>query len=161
MAEISNTSNTTATIIRGVAILLAFGGAYLVTRRIVKNYQQKKEEERADTLEDEILQGGTADQIIQIEEEQSSNYDPSNHVAQLTKYIIGANFFTYEDEVASIIMPLSEADTRKLAQAWYDKYGRTLYFDLDDELDGCGPAYWPFYNCYTAPMNKLSRLGLT
>lgn len=152
-------NDTTKTIIRGVAILVAFGGAFLVTKRIVKRYRERKEADRQDTLQTE-LQGGQSQTMQQIEEQQST-YNPSNHVSQIEDFILGPNLDGYESEVSAIIMPLSATDTKKLADAWKNKHGRTLWYDLDDEYDQCGSWYYPFENCYKAPMGKLESLGLT
>lgn len=151
-------NDTTKTIIRGVAILVAFGGAFLVTKRIVKRYRERREADRQDTLQTE-LQGGQSQNMQQIEEQQST-YNPTTHISQLEDYILGANLNTYESEVSSIVMPLSATDTKKLADAWQKKHGRTLWYDLDDEYDQCGSWYYPFENCYKAVMGKLESLGL-
>ena len=51
----------------------------------------------------------------------------------------------------------SERDVKKLADAWKNKYKRSLYSDLDDEWDSCGT--WGFTNCYESSMKRLSKLG--
>lgn len=152
-----NNQNTTNTIITGVSILIASLGLFLVGRAIVKKIKRKKELEQAQLLQDSVTGGGNTQQQ-QIEQSQST-YNPSNDIKLLEDYIVGANLYTYADEVNGIIMKLNNVDLKKLADAWSKKYnGETLYYWLDDEWDSCGG--FGLSNCYEPAMNRLSALGL-
>lgn len=151
-------NNTTKNIIKVSAILLAVGGAVIITRRVIKRYNERKDAERKKELEIEN-QGGVNQNQIEIEQEQST-YNPSNDIKTISDKIIGANIIYYPKEIADIMMSKNDGDLKILANAWKKKYGRTLWKDLDDEWDSCGAWYYPFENCYKAPMDRLRRLGL-
>lgn len=148
---------TKNTLIVGASVLIAFTGLFFISKVIVKKFKQRKEDERQDLLEEEITGTGSPNQE-NIEAQQS--YNPASHIKLLEGYIVGANFMVYPNEVNGIIMKLNNADLKKLANAWKQKYnGETLYYWLDDEYDGCGT--WGFSNCYASAMNRLSSLGLS
>ena len=147
---------TKRTLIIGASILVGVTAITLITRAIVKKINAKREAERQQLLEEEISGGGSTTQE-QIEEAQT--YDPLPDVKMIESYIVGGNFWVYPDEVNGIIMKLNNADLKKVATLWKQRHnGESLYYWLDDELDGCG---WSgFSNCYESSMNRLSSLGL-
>jgi hypothetical protein len=147
---------TKNTLIVGASVLIASTGLFLIGRAIVNRIKRKADDRREQLLEEEISGGGGSTQS-QIEEN-TSTYNPSGDVTLISDYILGANLMYYPDEVNGIIMKLNNTDVKKLAEAWKKKYGRSLYYDLDDEWDACGT--WGWDNCYESSMNRLSNLGL-
>jgi len=146
--------STKNTLIVGASVLVASLGLFFIGRAIIKKIQAKKDAERENLLQEDI-EGGQSEEQQQTEEA-TSTYNPTGDVNLISGYILGANLFVYPDEVNGIIAKLTNTDLKKLADAWKKKYGRSLYYDLDDEYDQCG---W-YSNCYEASMNRLSSLGL-
>ncbi|WP_438964735.1 hypothetical protein [Winogradskyella sp.] len=148
-------NNTTKTIVRGVVILVALGGAFFVTKMIINKVQAKNREKRQDELDIEL--GNTQTQQERIETDDASNYNPKADNDKIHGYIDGLNWNTYGGEINAIFNKLTDAEVKKLATYWKSKHnGESLYYWLDWELDNC---YSPM-NCYDAPMRRLSNLGL-
>lgn len=133
----------------GVSIALIF-----VAKKIAKTITERKQKQIEQDIKDDTTGGGSS---TQENVESQSTYNPTNDMKLLAGYILGVNFMVYPDEVNGIIMKLNNADLKKLAGWWKAKYNRTLYYDLDDELDQCG---WAWSNCYEDSMKRLSSLGL-
>lgn len=148
--------STKNTLVVGASILIASTGLFLIGRAIVNRIKRRAEEKQQQLLEEEITQGGSTTQS-QIEAN-TSTYNPTGDVNLISGYILGANLMYYPEEVNGIIMKLNNVDLKKLAEAWKKKYGRSLYYDLDDEWDSCGT--WGWDNCYESSMNRLSNMGL-
>ena len=135
----------TKTILTGATILVIFVGGYLVYKLIDKQNKLKKilmaNEERE------------KEEASLPPEQQSSadNYSPTDHVKQIGDMVYGNNFWQYTEEVNAIIIPLSDERTRKLALAYKQKYGISLYANLVGEI-GLG--------LYEDSEAKLKRLGL-
>jgi hypothetical protein len=148
---------TKRTLIISASILIGATALTFIAKAIVNKIKAKKEAKRQELLKEEITGGGSTTQE-NIEAQQT--YNPASHIKLLEGYIVGANFMVYPDEVNGIIMKLNNADLKKLANAWKQKYnGQTLYYWLDDEWDKCGN--WGLDNCYASAMNRLSSLGLS
>jgi len=146
--------STKRTLIIGSSLLIASVGLFFIAKAITNRVKGTKEDERSTQLEEEIEnQGGSAEQQ-EIEAQQK--YDPKNDVKFIADKILGANLFTYRKEIDGLIMKLNDVQVKKLADAWKNKYKRSLYSDLDDEYDQCG--YW-YSNCYEVSMKRLSNLG--
>ena len=146
---------TKKTLIVGASILVAATGLFFIGRATLNRIKRNAEDKRKKILEEEVSGGGTIQEQV---EETESTYNPSGDVKLIAGYILGANMFYYPTEVNGIIMKLNNTDVKKLADAWKNKYKRTLYYDLDDEWDQCGT--WGFSNCYESSMKRLSKLGL-
>lgn len=144
------------TLIIGGVVLATSVVLVVVGNNILKKVRLKREEERKKELEEEIKDTQNQQQQT-LEQEQANSYNPSADMKLLEGWILGANIMVYPDEVNGLIKKLTDAKLRKLAGAWKTKHKRTLYFDLDDELDQCG---WWFDNCYESAMKRLSSLGL-
>ena len=67
-------NDTTKTIVRGVAILVAFGGAFWITKKIINQIQAKNRKKRQDELDLELGNTQTQQQIIETDD--ASNYNP-------------------------------------------------------------------------------------
>jgi hypothetical protein len=148
-------SGTKQTLIKGTVIVVILGTIALLTKNIVSKIIRKREKAREDELN--ISLGQTQTSQEQQEEAASSSYSPTADVGQIAKYILGANFSDYPDQISSIFNRLTDAELGKLADAWKKKYGRTLYYDLDDEWDSCGA--WGFSDCYVAHKGRLAKIG--
>jgi cell division protein YceG involved in septum cleavage len=149
-------NKTTKTIVRGVVILVAIGGALFVTKMIINKVQAKNREKRQDEIDIEL--GNTETQQERIETDDASNYNPKADNDKIHGYIDGLNWYTYGNAINAIFNRLTDAEVKKLANYWKSKHnGESLYYWLDDELDNC---YSPV-NCYDAPMKRLSNLGLS
>jgi hypothetical protein len=147
--------STKQTLVIGASVLIASVGLFFIAKAIVNRIKSTKEEERNTLLEEEIENSGGSSEQQQIEEAQK--YDPKNDVKFIGDKIIGGNIMYYPDEINSLITRLNDIQVKKLADAWKNKYKRSLYADLDDEWDSCGT--WGFSNCYQIAMTRLSNLG--
>tara|TARA_R110000851_G_scaffold269144_2_gene421801 strand:- start:190 stop:609 length:420 start_codon:yes stop_codon:yes gene_type:complete len=126
------------------SILLGTLIAVLVGKAIYKKVVAKKEEKAEVDLDEDVASGSSSDD--------ASDYNPSSNVSTLGGYIYGNNFWTYEDEVDAIIIPLSDARLKKLAEAYKKKYKIGLYKNLIGEC--C-------YGMYEESEARLKSLGLT
>jgi hypothetical protein len=148
---------TKDTLITGASILIASVGLFFIGKAIVQRIQKKAKDKREELLKEDAG-GGTSSTQDQTEASVSA-YNPTSDVNLISSYILGLNVLGgYPDKVNPIIMKLNNTDLKKLAYAWKKKYGRTLYYDLDDEWDVCG--FWGLDNCYESSMNRLSNLNL-
>lgn len=136
--------NTKDIFIKGGAILLGVLALTLIGKTIVKSVQRKRVGKAEDKLQQDIASGSSSDV--------ADNYNPSADVNALGGYIYGNNFWSYEDEVDAIIIPMSDERLRKLASAYKKKYGISLYGNLTGEC--C--AYM-----YEESEARLKSLGLT
>ena len=144
-------------VVLGVGLILFF-----VTKKIVKKVQVKKQIKR-DVLYEEELQGGMSTTQIDLEAQALAKYNPSNDVAYIKNVVYGLSWNKPRVAMNNKIMAKSNAQLKKLAQAYKKSTGNSLYEDLDDELDTCGDGgiFASFQNCFTDSMNRLSRMGLT
>ena len=136
--------NTKDILIKGGAILLGVLALTLIGKTIIKSVQRKRVGKAEDKLQQDIASGSSS--------EVADNYNPTADVNALGSYIYGNNFWTYEDEVDAIIIPMSDARLRKLASAYKKKYGISLYGNLTGEC--C-------YMMYEESEARLKSLGLT
>lgn len=148
-------SKTKQNLIKGAAVVVILGTVAIVVKNIVSKIIGKREKAREDELAMSLGQTQTSQQ--QQEQAASSSYNPSADVAQIAKYILGANVSDYPTQISSIFNRLTDAELGKLADAWKKKYGRTLYYDLDDEWDSCGS--WGFSDCYVPHKGRLAKIG--
>lgn len=148
-------NKTKKTLIVGASILVAVTGLFFIGRATLNRIKRNSEDKRKKILEEEVSDSGTTQEQI---EETKSTYNPSGDVEYIAGKILGANLYYYPTEINGIIMKLNNTDVKKLADAWKNKYKRSLYSDLDDEWDSCGT--WGFTNCYESSMKRLSKLGL-
>ena len=133
---------TQKTIVTGVSVLLITAGLFFVGRAILKKLQARKQDESATTFEDE--QGSGTNQLTPQEEQEAKNYNPKVDVDYIYSKIAGWNYYTYETEVNSRIMSLTDAKLKKMAIAYKKKNGGTsLFVALDDEW---GDVYRPSQN---------------
>ena len=146
---------TINTLVKSVAIVGGLVGVAFVIKKIVNKAIEKKEKARADALAAEL--GTATNAAVQQEGDAAGAYNPSSHVQQIDEYILGGNIVDYPDEILALFNSLTDAKLRKLADAWKKKYGRTLWYDLDDEWDSCG--FWGFSDCYVPHKNRLSSVG--
>jgi hypothetical protein len=147
--------STKRTLIIGSSLLIASVGLFFIAKAITNRVKGTKEDERSTQLEEEIEnQGGSAEQQ-EIEAQQK--YDPKSDIKFIADRILGLNWKGYPDDVNGLIMKLNNIEVKKLADAWKKKYKRTLYYDLDDELNQCG--IWGVSNCYEISMTRLSNVG--
>lgn len=149
--------STKQTIVIGASVLIASVGLFFIAKAIVGRIKSKKDNERNALLEEEIQNNGGSAEQQQLESQESKTYDPKSDVKFIGDKIIGGNIMYYPDEINSLIARLNDIEVKKLADAWKKKYGRSLYYDLDDEWDSCGN--WGFSNCYQIAMTRLSNLG--
>ena len=147
--------STKRTLIIGSSLLIASVGLFFIAKAITNRVKGNLEDDRNTQLEDEIENEGGSEEQQQLEEAQK--YDPKNDVKYISDKIIGGNIMYYPDEINSLITRLNDIEVKKLADAWKNKYKRSLYSDLDDEWDSCGT--WGFSNCYQIAMTRLSNLG--
>ena len=126
------------------SILLGTLIAVLVGKAIYKKVRKNREEKAEVDLDEDVASGSSSDD--------ASDYNPSSNVSTLGGYIYGNNFWTYEDEVDAIIIPLSDARLKKLAEAYKKKYNIGLYKNLIGEC--C-------YGMYEESEARLKSLGLT
>jgi hypothetical protein len=125
-----------------VSVLLITAGLFFVGRAILKKLQARKQDESATTLGDE--QGSGTNQLTPQEEQEAKNYNPKVDVDYIYSKIAGWNYYTYETEVNSRIMSLTDAKLKKMAIAYKKKNGGTsLFVALDDEW---GDVYRPSQN---------------
>jgi hypothetical protein len=134
-------------IITGVVSLAAIIGGYF----LFKASRAKAIAKRAEKASAELAK-------IQAElppelKESPDDYNPSSHVSQIADMIYGNNLILYPVEVNAIIAPLSDARTKKLAEAYRKEKGIGLYENLDGE--------WGWGSTYEASLGKVRRLGLT
>jgi len=146
--------STKRTLIIGSSLLIASVSLFFIAKAITNRVKGNLEDDRNTQLEDEIENEGGSEEQQQIEEAQK--YDPKNDVKFIADKILGANLFTYRKEIDGLITKLNDIQVKKLADAWKNKYKRSLYSDLDDEYDQCGYFY---SNCYAVSMTRLSNLG--
>jgi hypothetical protein len=147
-------ASTKKTIIIGSSILVTMGVVAYVMKLVIDKAKKKKI-----LKTQELLKAQSSDENVATQQEnaQASSYNPSGDLKLLADYIVGANLFVYKQEVNAVIFKLTDAQLKKLADAWKKKYGESLYYSLDDELDGCGT--WGFSNCYASAMARLSKVG--
>ena len=107
------------------SIILGSLIAVIVGKAIFKKVRKNREEKAENQLEEDVASGSSS--------EEADNYNPSSDVSTLGGYIYGDNFWTYEDEVDAIIIPMSDARLRKLSEAYKKKYGIGLYANLIGE----------------------------
>ena len=132
-------------IVGGSIITIAIT-TFLIGRRVVRN---RKAKSLADKQNQENEKNGGGD---------LESYDALADVKVLESYLVGANALYYPSEVSNIIMPLNNADTKKLADEYKKRNKISLWEQLDGEWDACG---FPIpKNCYEAPMEKLRKLNL-
>tara|TARA_R110000787_G_scaffold11722_5_gene38466 strand:+ start:18966 stop:19385 length:420 start_codon:yes stop_codon:yes gene_type:complete len=131
--------------ITGITILASIIGGYFLVKAINKKKNETKAKKAAEALQK------IEDALPPELKETAEGYDPTSHVKQLADMIYGSNFYVYPDEVNAIIMPLSDARTKKLAEAYKTEKGIGLYENLVGE--------WGWY--YGTSEGKLKRLGLT
>ena len=135
----------TKTILTGATVLVIIVGGYLVYKLIDKQNKLKKILKANEERE-------VAEALLPPEQQASpDNYSPTDHVKQIGDMVYGNNFWQYTDEVNAIVIPLSDERTRKLALAYKQKYGISLYANLTGEC--C-------YGVYQDSEAKLKRLGL-
>ena len=144
---------TINTLVKSVAIVGGLIAVAFVVKALVKKAKDKKAKKQEDALAAEL--GQATNTATQQEIDAAKGYNPSSHVQQLAEYLLGGNFFEYDDEVNSLFNSLTDAQLAKVADAWKKKYGRTLWYDLDDELDRC----WWLADCYKVPKNRLASIG--
>ena len=132
-------------IITGVVSLAAIIGGYF----LFKISRGKAIAKRAEKASAELAK--IEAELPHELKESADDYNPSSHVSQIADMIYGDNFFVYPVEIDAIIMPLSDARTKKLSDAYKKAKGIGLYENLDGE--------WGW--SYEASQGKLKRLGLT
>ena len=142
-------------IIKASAVVVILTSIGFLAKKIIQDSMKKRQKAREDELNISLGQTQTSQQ--QQEEAASSSYNPTADVTQIGKYILGANFSDYPDQISSIFNRLTDAELGKLADAWKKKHGRTLYYDLDDEWDSCGS--WGFSDCYVPHKGRLAKIG--
>jgi len=151
-------NKTTKTILYATLGLGGAVGFYFLTKAIVKGVQ-KRNEEKAQAKLKESLDNETGNS--EIEEEQAQQYNPASDLKTFEDKVLGANFLYYPKEINSLINSKTNAELRILNTAFKNKHKESLWSALDDEADGCGSFFGSgFSNCYEAPMNRLSSLGL-
>lgn len=132
-------------IVGGSIVTLAIT-TFLVGRRVIRNRKAK-------SLADKLSVGNE-----DKKGEDLQSYDALADVKVLESYLKGANALYYPSEVSNIIMPLNNADIKKLAEEYKKRNKISLWEQLDGEWDACG---FPIpKNCYEAPMEKLRKLNL-
>ena len=140
-------SNTTNTLVKGVAVIVSLGAVALLVRNIVSSVRRRKYRQKA--FEEAKREANKPKELQQ----QADTYNPSSDVNKMAGYILGANMFNYPDEIADIIMPKSRARLVKLNSAWKKKTGESIYESLIDEWDGDDD--------YKSSLNKLKKHGIT
>lgn len=140
-------STTTNTILKATGILVGVGAIIVVARMIMKKSKEKKGEK---TLFDEAQRENEKPAELQ---QQADTYNPSADVKYLENLILGANYWNYPDEVASVVMPKSRARLVKLNNAWKSSVGESLVASLEDEWSGAED--------YAGSINKLRGEGIT
>ena len=146
---------TINTVVKSVAIVGGLVAVAFVIKKLINKAVEKKNKVREDALAAELGQANNT--AAQQEDDAAKGYNPSTHVQQIDEYILGINVFDYPDEIMALFNTLTDAQLRKLADAWKSKYGRTLWYDLDDEADSCG--FWGFSDCYVPHKNRLASVG--
>ncbi len=131
-------------LIKGGAMLVGTLALVLIGRTII-NQVVRKRKGKAKAKQDLDVSSGSSSEV-------ADNYNPSADVKAIGGYIYGNNFYTYEDEVDAIIIPMSDARLKKLASAYKKKYGVSLYGNLTGEC--C-------YMMYEESEARLKSLGLT
>jgi hypothetical protein len=139
----------TKTILSGATALAVIVGGYFLYSYISKQAMRKK----IALAEQEMLDEQA--ELPPEMQETADTYNPASHVKQIGEMLEGWNVFAYNDEVNSIIIPLSDDRTRKLALAYRQKYNVSLYWRMMNES-----ASW-FAGLYDESEGKLKRLGLT
>lgn len=140
------TDNNKKTIITGISILLVTTGLFFVGRSILNNLRRRKEDEVAQNAFEE---GSGNTGLTAQEEQQAKNYNPTSDVNYIYSRVANWNFFYYP-EINNKIASLTDAQVKKLADAYKKKNGNvSLYTALDDE--------WGNY--YEYAMNRLSSLN--
>lgn len=140
------TDNNKKTIITGISILLVTTGLFFVGRSILNNLRRRKQDEVA---QNNIEEGSGNTGLTSQEEQQAKNYNPTSDVNYIYSRVANWNFFYYP-EINNKIASLTDAQVKKLADAYKKKNGNvSLYTALDDE--------WGNY--YEYAMNRLSSLN--
>jgi hypothetical protein len=137
----------TKTILSGATALAVMIGGYYLYVYIKAQSMRKKI-----ALAEQEMVNEQAELPPELQET-ADTYNPASHVKLIGDMVYGINWEGhYSDEVDSIIIPLSDERTRKLALAYKVKYGISLWANLVGEC--C-------YGIYTNSEAKLKRLGLT
>ena len=147
-------ASTKKTIIVGSVVLVVMGVTAYVIKKMVEKSKAKKL-----IKTQELLKAQSTDENVAVKQEnaQVGSYNPSGDLKLMQDYIVGANFYDYKTQVNAIVFKLTDAQLKKLADAWKKAQGESLYYSLDDEWDACGT--WSLGNCYESAMARLSKLG--
>tara|TARA_R100000951_G_scaffold80862_1_gene68639 strand:+ start:12003 stop:12422 length:420 start_codon:yes stop_codon:yes gene_type:complete len=137
-------ASTKDILIKGGAVLVGTLALALIGKTIVNSVVRKRKGKAQDKIDMDVDSGSSSDD--------ASDYNPSSDVTALGGYIYGNNFWTYEEEVDAIIIPMSDARLKKLSEAYKKQYGIGLYANLIGEC--C-------YGMYEESEARLKSLGLT
>tara|TARA_B100000497_G_C7696311_1_gene425673 strand:+ start:8516 stop:8935 length:420 start_codon:yes stop_codon:yes gene_type:complete len=137
-------ASTKDILIKGGAVLVGTLALALIGKTIVNSVVRKRKGKAQDKIDMDVDSGSSSDD--------ASDYNPSSDVTALGGYIYGNNFWTYEEEVDAIIIPMSDARLKKLSKAYKKQYGIGLYANLIGEC--C-------YGMYEESEARLKSLGLT
>ena len=148
-------NNSKSKIIKAAALIGGVAVLAIIAKLLVKKAIEKKEKARLNAIAIELGETQTAQQTTESAAAQS--YNPTQHIEQLDEWILGGNFMYYPKEIITLFNSLTDAKLRKLATAWNEKFGRTLHYDLDDELDACG---FFFSDCYIPHKARLESIGM-
>jgi hypothetical protein len=143
------------TAIVGATMIAGAVGLYFIGKSILKKTKKKIGEKRGEKMKDD-MGIGKVPAAHQIELETAKKYNPSSDVKSLAAQIDGGNTYCRTEAVDEIIMRLTTPELKILNSAWKNKYKKSLYRYLDDEMDNA----WFFANCYPASMKRLSNAGL-
>ena len=150
------------TILKGVGILMAVGGLYVISKVIIGKVKVKKQDEIDEKLAQEITGQLMSPNQAKQEKEEAKKYNPSAHSKWIREAIDGVNYNNSDAEQTNkTIMSLSDAKLKKIAPYYKSKYGISLWKDLDNEWDNCSKGLFePYENCFESSMRRLTNLNL-